>query len=356
VIIRYVLGRPVAPALPKVLKGGKVSTDKRADTTTALYVETCKENGEEPKEEYVAHLADRDSVSWVHRCDMFCPDDLMNSALYDAQQYQRAISKSPLLPPKNAFACEMCSWRSHCEGDPMASGVSSWPNVEEGRAPTELRVKYGRTVRTLSRDRRGFVVSPSELRAFAKCNRLWALEYRWRMRQVSEGPKALSRVRGSLTHAALEMLAKAHQAKASGGKLDGPTSLTVTDLVVELRLQVIGLYDSGQIATETYVELVDDRSLEAMAERAAEMFGLAMADVSEIIEFEQRRIIKMPGSKKWLHGIPDMVVRLKSGRVAVVEYKTTSKTKNLPALADRYRTNPAVHLYAALVRFGQKTF
>jgi hypothetical protein len=349
-IIRYVLGRPVPPVAPQVLKGGKVSTNKLRDTTAALYLSTCQTEGLEPNAEYVEHLKQRDSEAWVFKYDMYSGDDLLNAALYDAQLYQKAIASSSLLPPKNGFACEMCSWRSHCESDPMATAVDEWPNVGTGREPSELRVKYGRTVRTLSRDRRGFVVSPSEIRAFAKCNRLWALEYRWRMRQTYEGPKALPRIRGSLTHDCLQLLGESRM------NAEAKHFATAEDLKVELGVRVAEMFSAGQIDHEAHEELTANNGIAAIADRALSMFALAMDGVSEIVEVERRRIVKMPGSKKWLHGIPDMVVRLDSGRLAIVEYKTTSKTKNLPALADRYRTNPAVHLYAALVRFGQLTF
>ena len=346
-LIRYVLGRPAAPDKPQVLKNGKISTNKLRDTTADIYLEVCDELGQAPDEGYVEHLRKRDAESWVYVYEMFANDEMLNASVYDAQHYQKAIAKAPALPPKNAFECERCSWRSHCEGDPMALGVDQWTNVERSNAPSELRVKYGRTMRKLSRERQGFVVSPSELRSFARCQRLWALEYAWRYRQVKEGPKAAPRIVGSVVHNVLELLAKAWR--------EGH-AMTEHDALVELRLELMELLQNGAIDEAVFHELIEPWTLQAMANRAFEMFQLAMKDVVEIVEIEQRRILKMPGSKKWLHGIPDMVVRLKSGQLAIVEYKTTSRTKNLPSLADRYRTNPAVHLYAALVRFGQLTF
>ena len=342
-LIRYILGRPTPPSKPQVLKSGKVSTNLRADTTAALYVKTCDDQGQDVDQTYLEHLQQRDQEAWVFGYDMWADDTLTNSALYDAQHYQKAIAKSSLLPPKNGFACEMCHWRIYCESDPMASDIDGWLNVEEAKEPSTIRIKYGRTSKEIKRDRRGFVISPSEMRSFAKCQRLWAIEYRWRKRQVSEGKKAVARIRGSLTHHLLEMLAK-------------DQSLTSHDLRIELGIRAIEMHENSQIDSEAFNELVENDGLEQMAERSRSMFDLAMRDVVEIVESERRRVMKMPGSKKWLHGIPDMVVRLTNGQLAIIEYKTTSKTKNLPALADKYRTNPAVHLYAALVRHGQLTF
>jgi len=338
-LIRYVLARPTPPVKPLILKSGKVSTNQHRDTTRQLYLQTCAEEGQEPNDDYVEALRLRDQEAWVFRYDMWCDEALLSSALYDAQHYQKAIASSSLLPPKNAFACDQCSWRSYCESDPMATNIEDWPSVIEGRQATPITIKYGRTKKALSRDRRGFVVSPSELRAFAKCNRLWAIEYRWRMRQTYEGVKALPRVRGSLVHEALRLLAKEPK----------------TDLRTEISIMVKEMTERQDLSFEAFEELVADDGIAQMAQRASDMFAMAMEGVAEIVEYERRRIIKMPGSKKWLQGIPDAVVRLDNGNLAIIEYKTT-KFKTLPSVADRYRTNPAVHLYAALVQFGQLTF
>ena len=342
-LIRYIIGRPTAPVVPLVLKTGKVSTNMRADTTADLYQEVCEREGQPVKEDYLEHLKQRDLEAWVYRYDMWADNELINGALYDAQHYQKAIAQSTDLPPKNGFACEMCHWRTYCETDPMALNADNWLNTERGKDPTPIKVRYGRTYKELSRARRGFVVSPSELRSFGKCQRLWAIEYGWRLRQMKEGAKSVPRIRGSLTHHVLDMLAN-------------KPDLTTHDLRVELGVLVLEMFNSQQIDPVAYDELIDHNGLDEIAKRAVSMFGLAMEGVAEVLEVEKRRVMRMPGSKKWLQGIPDMVVRLDNGQTAIIEYKTTSRTKNLPALADKYRTNPAVHLYAALVRHGQNTF
>ncbi len=344
-IIRYVFGRPVPPKHPTVLKNGKISHNKTADTTAALYRKACEDNDQPINEEYLDLLVANDTEKWAWKYDMFGASDTLSAALYDAQMYQRAIATSSPLPPKNAFACDMCGWRTYCEADPMATNVENWDAVKQGKPPATIKIKYGRNMKTIKRDRKGFVVSPSELRNFAKCNRQWLLESHWRIQRIYEGTKSLPRVRGSLTHQCLDDLGKA--------KMDNSDS---PDLLTTLRLKVHDMLSKKDIDEEAFAALIEPDSLQAIADTAIRMFALAMDGVEEVIEHEQRRILKMPGSKKWLHGIPDAVVRLSNGQIAVVEYKTTSSTKNLPGLADRYRTNPAPHLYAALVQYGSKSF
>ena len=112
---------------------------------------------------------------------------------------------------------------------------------------------------------------------------------------------------------------------------------------------------SGAISPEASAALADPLQVQALADRAKTMFDLGMEGVAEVIECEQRRAMVLPGTKKWLHGIPDAVVRMEDGRVAVIEYKTTSTGKDLTKVADRYRSSPQVHLYAALVQRGTLT-
>ena len=50
-LIRYVLGRPVAPKEPVRLKSGGVSTYVRRDTNLRLYLRACEEVGVDPKPE-----------------------------------------------------------------------------------------------------------------------------------------------------------------------------------------------------------------------------------------------------------------------------------------------------------------
>jgi len=218
----------------------------------------------------------------------------------------------------------------------MATHAGQWLDVAEGRPPTPLAVKHGRNTYRIKRERLGFVVSPSELRSWLTCPRLWYLEYARRLRRVVESKKALPRLRGSLTHEAIRLLTK------------NPN----VDLRLEVELAIKELAEAGALEYDAQSELIAADQVEAIADRARSMFDLAMSGVAEVIEYEQRRIMRMPGSKKWLHGIPDAVVRMEDGRLAVIEYKTTSY-KNLPNVADGYRTDPGVHLYAALLQHGQ---
>mgnify|MGYP003624819281 CR=1 FL=1 len=222
----------------------------------------------------------------------------------------------------------------------MALHVSEWLDVQEGRPASPLAVKHGRTTYRISRTRPGFVVSPSELRAFMTCPRLWFLEYCRRVQRRKEGKKALPMIRGSLTHEALRIL----------------TSNPEANLVTEVGIMVKDLVTAGSLDFEAQAELLAEGQVQAIADRSHAMFALAMEGVAEVVEHEQRRIMRMPGTKKWLHGIPDAVVRMDDGRLAIIEYKTTSTKKDLPKVGDGYSSNPSVHLYAALVQSGQLAF
>ena len=340
-LIRYVIGRPTVPAQPKVLKAGGVSKDARADTTQELYLRACESEQVEPCADYSAHLANRDLSAWQFRLDMFASADLVHAALTDALHAQNAIAnaQNAEVPPRNAWNCERCRWKNYCEGDPLAQDVARWHDVEPAREATEIAVRYGRTKSTLRRDRPGYCCSPSELRAFMECPRLHWIEYLQRIRKRQEGTKSLPMLRGSIVHEAIQLA----------------TVQPGCNLRQEVQIMVAELATSGAISPEASAVLVDPLQVQALADRAKSMFDLGMEGVAEVIECEQRRAMVLPGTKKWLHGIPDAVVRMEDGRVAVIEYKTTSTGKDLTKVADRYRSSPQVHLYAALVQRGTLT-
>ena len=345
-LVRYVIGRPTVPKQPVRLKAGGVSRDLRRDTTRELYLRACEQEGVVPSPDYCEHLRSRDLTTWQYRLDMFAGPDYVRAALLDATQTQNAIVETIAkaqaewqAPRRNAWHCERCSWRVHCEGDPLGEDLGQWHDVRDASKPSTVRVAYGRTKKALRRDRPGYCCSPSELRSFSLCPRLWWIEYHQRKRQGREGLKALPRLLGSLTHEALRLLTK---------------NPAIT-LAREVQLIALELVCNGAIDAEAKAALLDPDQTQAIADRAAGMHALAMDGVAEVVEVEQRRAMVLPGTKKWLHGIPDAVVRLQDGRLAVIEYKTTSRDKDLSKTADRYRTNPAVHLYAALVQRGQLT-
>ena len=338
-LIRYVIGRPVPPKEPVRLKAGGVSRDKNRDTTEALYLAACEDLGEHPVKSYVDHLRHRDLQAWQYRLDMYASPETVRAALLDALAAQNMIASTKALPPRNGWHCERCSWRTRCEGDPSASSLASWHDIEDGPPATPLAVTYGRTRKELNRDRIGYCCSPSELRAFLMCPRLWWLEYDQRKRLCREGLKDLPKFVGSLVHEALRMM----------------TMQPGINVRRELDLLTMELCRSGAVNADVQAQLMAPDQLQAMAERATSMHALAMQGVAEVVECEQRRAMVLPGTKKWLHGIPDAVVRMEDGRLALIEYKTTAKGSNLARVADSYRTNPAVHLYAALVQYGALT-
>ena len=339
--IRYVIGRPTVPAEPKTLKAGGVSRDARRDTTAELYLRACDFEQVTPDPAYVEHLKARDMIAWQYRLDMYATPDLVLAAVQDALHTQEAIAKTDedVSLARNGWHCERCRWRVHCEGDPLARHVNQWHDIEKARPPSPIKVAYGRTRSELRRDRLGYCCSPSELRAFLQCPRLHWLEYVQRIQQRREGIKRLPLLLGILTHEALRVATVQR-----GANLQTEVEILVSEMVTSQRLD-----------PDVQSALLDPLQIQAIADRAQAMHSLAMEGVAEVIECEQRRAMVLPGTKKWLHGIPDAVVRLEDGRVGVIEYKTTSTSKDLTKVADRYRTNPQVHLYAALVQRGQLT-
>ena len=340
-LIRYVIGRPTVPSEPLKLKAGGISRSKIADTTEELYLRTCDFEQVEPNPAYVEHLQARDMIAWQFRLDMFAHAELISAAINDAGHAQNAISETSKneVPPRNAWHCERCRWRNYCEGDPLAEDLQHWHDVEPARPASAITVKYGRTKNTLRRDRPGYCCSPSELKAFMECPRLHWVEYMQRVRKRQEGTKSLPMLRGSLTHEAIRLA----------------TVQRGCNLTQEVEILIGELIASGMVTPEVSAALADPLQVQALADRAQAMHRLGMEGVTEVLECEQRRAMVLPGSKKWLHGIPDAVVRFENGSVGIVEYKTTSTSKDLAKVADRYRSNPQVHLYAALVQRGQLT-
>jgi hypothetical protein len=339
-LIRYVIGRPVPPKEPVRLKAGGISRDKNRDTTEALYLAACEELDQHPVTAYVEHLRERDLRAWQFRQDIYASPELVSAALHDARTIQNTLAKVEATPPRNAWQCAQCDWRIHCEGDPLGNGLEHWHDVGDAPTPSALEVSYGRTRKTLNRGRTGYACSPSELRAFMQCPRLWWIEYHQRKRLHVEGMGALKRMLGSITHEALRIM----------------TIQPNLNVLREVELLVVEICRTDAVNAELRSALMEEAQILAIAERAKAMHSLAMEGVAEVVECEQRRAMVLPGTKKWLHGIPDAVVRMEDGRLAVVEYKTTYAGNNLARTADRYRnSNPAVFLYAALVQYGALT-
>lgn len=344
-IIRYVIGRPEAPAEPKILKAGGVSKDARRDTTLALYLAACDDQEVPPDAGYVEHLRARDKTAWVYSVDMFASPDLVAAALDDAKRIQARIARmrtsSP--PERNAWQCSMCRWRHHCEGDPTGSSFDHWAGLEDRQPLPELVVRVGKAGRgnllRIDRSRPGYACRTSELRAASTCPRLWWIEYCRRRQQERISSVGAKMLIGTITHRLIEL----------------KTRQPSTNLATEARLLVTELIAGEAVTQDVADQLADPGQVQAFAHRAEEMHAAAMVGVDEVLEVEARRAMVLPGTKKWLHGAPDAVVRFTDGSVGVVEYKTTVTSKNLEKVADRYRSNPSVHMYAALVQRGRLT-
>jgi hypothetical protein len=91
--------------------------------------------------------------------------------------------------------------------------------------------------------------------------------------------------------------------------------------------------------------------LPGCAKAAHDATILALRDADEVLSVEDCRALKLPGSHRWVFGVADAVIR-QGKQLVLIELKTTS-AKQLDTIAERYRTNPAVDLYAAMIEHGR---
>jgi hypothetical protein len=92
--------------------------------------------------------------------------------------------------------------------------------------------------------------------------------------------------------------------------------------------------------------------LPACAKAASDAVALATEDLDMIVGVESTRAIKLPGVSRWVFGTVDAIAR-RGDQLVLIELKTTKST-NLDAVAERYRNNVAVDLYAAMIEHGRE--
>jgi hypothetical protein len=104
------------PRPPKVLKNGAVSSDQRQITTVPLYLEACRERGQDPDPEFVMTLGQR---IWQQRVPvMFRPGELEEAGreLVSAAIDIRDLDNGTKWPTRNASerTCNGCRYKRIC--------------------------------------------------------------------------------------------------------------------------------------------------------------------------------------------------------------------------------------------------
>lgn len=357
--VRYVIGRAAMPKPPRRLKAGKLSTAKEQDTMAWLYEAAAYEEGQPPDGALMEHLQDRDRNAWAYRLDIWSSQQRRDAALTDAAKTTKQMTKAEAMPPRNPWGCDRCDWRRICEEDASGYHVFDNPSVVEGRPATRIGIKYNpRVTHWLNRSKPGRVVSPSELYSWNHCQRRWFFEYGKRYQIDKEWRFYEARARGTIVHAIAEELL--HDWATFSPMLQRPSWRVGADMMGTLAF-MDGAIKPRIVETLERIEAEAGSGFEpsAISEampgylRAAwDMVSLAMEGIDRVEEVERRRLMKLAGTNRWITGKPDAVLRDKNGAVVVLELKTSAGT-NLERAAERYRTNPAVDLYAAMIQEGQ---
>ena len=290
-----------------------------------------------PNQETLAHFEARDRAAWIYSTDFFVTRDEAKGVATELAEIAKAIrgkAKAESPPPRNLWACSTpfpCDWKELCHANPEGD-IDNWWGIEkndyDGLATFETRksaknynkIKLQRGVTNM--------VSPSELACFSRCPRKWYFEYaKLAQRKGLPFVKSRARFRGNLIHLSAELMAK-----------EGSTR------------------DFEVYARELVDESWDDH--DAIAEDISHAKGTGMTmyqaatwDMEKMLHAEQRFAVVMPGSKVWLINKPDIVTQTKEGLTIITDYKTTSRP-NLVTVAEEYRSNPALYLYAWALMSG----
>ena len=90
-LIRYVIGRSVAPKEPRLLKNGTVSHSKSQDTSASLYADACLRLGTPINEETLEHFKARDRSAWIYSIDFFITRDEAQAVARELAEIAKAI-------------------------------------------------------------------------------------------------------------------------------------------------------------------------------------------------------------------------------------------------------------------------
>ena len=357
--IRYVLGSIAWPKEPRRLKSGQLSTDKAQQVMAWQYKAACLADALEMDAETFAAFQERDKAAWGYRLDIWSSSKRQEYALHDAAKLSAQMKVCKGTPPRNPWNCDRCDWQPVCEDAPSGVHVLDSPQVKAARPPTAVAVKYNpRVIHWLNRDKPGRVVSPSELRTWATCQRKWWFEYARRLGIDKSWKGYRSRARGILAHGVAELLLlnwdqHREQYQQPSWRVGADMAGHVDDLGQQFGSELAPTLERIKDEAGPDFSQIDlDEDLRCCLRAGWDMVALAMEGIKEVVEVEQRRLLKLDGSNRWISGKPDAILRDMNGAPVVLELKTTASS-SLAAMAERYRSNPAVDLYAAMYNQGQ---
>lgn len=302
-----------------------------------MYADACLRLGTPINEETLEHFKARDRSAWIYSIDFFITRDEAQAVARELAEIAKAIrgkAKAGNPPPRNLWACSTpfpCDWKELCHANPEGD-IDNWWGIEkndyDGLATFETR-KSAKNYNKVRLERGvSNMVSPSELACFSRCPRKWYFEYaKLAQRKGLDFSKSRARFRGNLAHLSAELMAK-----------QGSTR----DYEVYARELVDDAWDD-------YDEI--DNDILHAKDVGKRMYEAATWDMEKILHSEQRFAVVMPGSKVWLINKPDLVTQTAEGLTVITDYKTTSRP-NLAAVAEEYRSNPALYLYAWALMSG----
>ena len=345
--IRYIVGRTKKPKAPRILKSGRVSSSRDQDTTFDLYMKACEETGTVPDDKLGSHLNNRDITAWIYSVDFpVMYSEAENMAREIASIATRRMRRESEVPPRNPWSCHApfrCDWLELCHSDPSGN-IDEWWGIGKSdySGVKDYKIKMDNGIwKELDRSKPGAVVSPSEVRCYLDCPRKWHFEYVKKARRYDLPFKRYSaRFKGNMTHLAAELTARHFKENSdipSIKQVAIPYFLEIEEMTKDMEFEISRdeLHEEADTCLRVGYKMAQN----------------ALADANRILHIEQRMAVVIPGTKTWLTCQPDLVTETNDG-ICITDYKTTSQSR-LDQVAEGYRYNPAMYLYALALESGR---
>lgn len=349
IIGKYIFGRVAKPKPIRILKDGTLSRATNQDTNVHTYLNTCEEMGIEPDKIFTEHLAKRDRHAWVADVDWIMDEQSVLGATQEAAEIARRMRQEKQVPPRSPSSCRLCDWQSLCRSDPSGN-ISSWFGTQQRRSYSGAADVYHYEGGKLDVAKQ-FILSPSQMRSYMACPRQWYFSYKLQQEVAKpEWSKVSARTYGILVHEACAALGYVFSTPIRGVEVEVARS-KASDLI-EIATHAI----NAKIAklSQHLDDEDQDWRVDECAHTAFRMFQRATRGIEEILEVEQRRVFRLPGTYTWVTCQPDLVAKDNYGNLVVIDYKTTNN-QYLDRVSDNFLNHPAMFLYAHAVKCGHST-